>query len=627
MTKMKQFKRKMESLVSDDPFWALLVFFGSVVAYKATLPRVPVFEDSAEFMTAAVTLGVPHPSGYPLYVLLTHLFTWLPIGGRPWLVGLFSATCATLALVFAHDLTVRLLRRLGWKLTGLVRLAAASVFVAVGLSELWWSQAIFAKPYALHALLTVLAFWLLMMAAEKARCRWVIAAVAVYGLALANHFGLALLQAPFFGYALYRARPEFFRVKNWRLWLMASGLGLAGLVLPYLWMMWRAMSGPPYIMGRISGWEDLVSYVLRSDYADVGVAAWSKAGLFFGLLWQYVGYLSLVLVALVGLGLWRLLRRKRRGERAVAVLLVGLLGTALAGPLAMMLRQIDLTSDILYIARVYGTAAYPFLAAVGAVGLAWLLRQWRRPGQSGTFVIGLLIVFLPYFGYAFNGRAIQAYRDPFPYQQAQAILLSLPSDAVLMVNDSLFVHDTLLFQLAYHQTVGQMRVDVAVVEDSGISSMVAPDVDAERYLAETTVDGRRRQMLESVINDPRFAGRPVYATFPAEAVSSYASYANGLVFRVLRPGESKPIWWDKPIFPDLPEGYQVSDQPALSQLVAHYLYARAAWLLDEQGVAAAQREVGRALQYDQWSMSEDYRAYKAYRTAHLEGESSAEAGD
>lgn len=620
MLKIKHFKRKFAAWLNQGWFWSLAVLFGSLLAYWGTLPRVPVFEDSAEFMTAAVTLGVPHPSGYPLYVLLAHLFAWLPFGGRPWLIGLFSATCAALALAFVHDLTVRLLRRLAGKLTGLLRLAVTSVFLAVGFSELWWSQAIFAKPYALHAFLTVLAFWLLMMAVEKAHCRWVIAAAAVYGLALANHIGLALLQLPFFGFALYQARPEFFRPKNWRLWLMAGGLGLAGLALPYLWMLGRGMGGPPYIMGHISGWSDLIGYILRHDYADVGVAGWGKAGVFLGLLWQYVGYLGLVLSVLAGLGLRRLLRReqRRRKNRGVAVLLLGLLGTALAGPLAMLLRQVDLSGDILYVARVYGTAAYPFWAAVAAIGLVWLIGQWRSPGQLAIFVISLLVMFLPYFGFAFNSRAIRAYRDPFPYQQAQAMLLSLPPNSVLMVNDSLFTHDTLLFQLAYQQTVGQARVDVTVVEDSGISSMVAPNVNAEEYLAETTLDGRRRLMLESVVKDPRFAGRPLYATFPAEAVSSYRSYGNGLVFRVLRPGESRPAFDVQTVFPDSPEGYEVSAQPALSQLVAHYLYARAAWLLDGRGVGEAQREVGRALQYDQWPMSEDYGAYKAYRAAHLE---------
>ena len=41
--------------------------------YLATLCPVVYWYDSAEYVTAAVTLGIPHPPGYPLYVLLGHV--------------------------------------------------------------------------------------------------------------------------------------------------------------------------------------------------------------------------------------------------------------------------------------------------------------------------------------------------------------------------------------------------------------------------------------------------------------------------------------------------------------------------------------------------------------------------
>ena len=47
--------------------------------YLRTLCPTVYWYDSAELVTAAVTLGITHPPGYPVYTWLGHLFTWLPL--------------------------------------------------------------------------------------------------------------------------------------------------------------------------------------------------------------------------------------------------------------------------------------------------------------------------------------------------------------------------------------------------------------------------------------------------------------------------------------------------------------------------------------------------------------------
>src|SRR5438876_2633264 len=54
--------------------------------------------DSGELVTAVHLLGIPHPTGYPLYVLLGKLWTLLlPAGSIAWRMSLFSAGCAAAA--------------------------------------------------------------------------------------------------------------------------------------------------------------------------------------------------------------------------------------------------------------------------------------------------------------------------------------------------------------------------------------------------------------------------------------------------------------------------------------------------------------------------------------------------
>ena len=61
---------------------ALLLFVVCFTAYYVTLAPTITWEhegvDSGDLVTAAYTLGVAHPPGYPLFILLAKLFTSLP---------------------------------------------------------------------------------------------------------------------------------------------------------------------------------------------------------------------------------------------------------------------------------------------------------------------------------------------------------------------------------------------------------------------------------------------------------------------------------------------------------------------------------------------------------------------
>jgi len=109
--------------------------------------------DTFEFQVVAPQLGIAHPTGYPLYLLLGKLFTLLPIGdsvaGR---LNFASTVYATLAAIVVFRLALELLRR---------PLPALVGAVALGLTPIFWSQAIIAEVYALHALIVAAALWLM----------------------------------------------------------------------------------------------------------------------------------------------------------------------------------------------------------------------------------------------------------------------------------------------------------------------------------------------------------------------------------------------------------------------------------------------------------------------------------
>ena len=92
------------------------VFIVSLANYSLTLAPAVTLVDSGELIVAARTLGVAHPPGFPLYLLLAHLATLIPIGSVAVRVNFASAVfaasaSATLALVAAEALlTARLVQ-------------------------------------------------------------------------------------------------------------------------------------------------------------------------------------------------------------------------------------------------------------------------------------------------------------------------------------------------------------------------------------------------------------------------------------------------------------------------------------------------------------------------------------
>ena len=87
--------------------------------------------DSGELVAAVHTLGIPHPSSYPLYVLLGKLWTVLvPVGSIAFRMSLFSAFCAAAAVAGLYLLGRRL---------GLATIPALFSCLLLAFSPSFWS--------------------------------------------------------------------------------------------------------------------------------------------------------------------------------------------------------------------------------------------------------------------------------------------------------------------------------------------------------------------------------------------------------------------------------------------------------------------------------------------------------
>src|SRR5437762_11273380 len=114
---------------SDLKPWigAVAVAAAAGTLYFLTAARDIVVGDSPELITAAVTLGVAHAPGYPLFTMLGHLFSQLPFGSIPFRVNLLSVICDALTIGVVYLSACRLIR-------SQLAAAVAALLVAVNLT-------------------------------------------------------------------------------------------------------------------------------------------------------------------------------------------------------------------------------------------------------------------------------------------------------------------------------------------------------------------------------------------------------------------------------------------------------------------------------------------------------------
>src|SRR4051794_15460315 len=135
---------RLNRLTRLDAILAGVVFVAGILLYVRTLAPDLLYGDGAEFQTLASTLGMTHPTGYPVYLVIGHIFTWLPFGDVAYRVNLFSAVAGTMALALLY-LVGRTLG--GWRSAALVGA------IGLGVCGLFWWQAIMAELYAAAAAL------------------------------------------------------------------------------------------------------------------------------------------------------------------------------------------------------------------------------------------------------------------------------------------------------------------------------------------------------------------------------------------------------------------------------------------------------------------------------------------
>lgn len=450
--------------------------------YALTAPKTVTLEDDGLFIMVSLDAGVAHPPGYPLFVFLGHLFSWLPLGTPAFRLHLLSALFGAIACGFLY-LTGR---RAGLH-------GGAAVFAALcwGLSGHFWSQAIIAEVYTLNALLCVATFCFCLQAVEgdKLNTKPLNPAALCFGLGLANHLPLTVLASPAFALLLLSHRRQVAA----GLLLRLAAIAFTVAALFYVWMVWRSHHPVTAFYGPIEDFKSFWFFISRKGYAGVDVSPTAGAADTFAFILLFVRNLATQITpagaALAVFGVYSALRAGS-GKVVCAALCI-----IFAHSMALIF-MLDFDYEDLKIAvfRPYPVTAYGFWALFAGCGLAGCAARTGKIARLAP----LCAVLIPVYLLADNLRVNNRSQDRFADRHARTVLETLPPNAVFFVYG-----DSETGPMGYLRFAERLRPDVDIVSLQGL---VYPD----RLFS--PVKDKKKFRNERILNYVKNSSRPLFLT-------------------------------------------------------------------------------------------------------------------
>jgi len=257
----------MQQDIRLNRIFALLVFLISAITYLSTIAPTTSFWDCGEFITCSYILGVPHPPGAPLFILVGRIFSMIPfvqdIGMR---VNVISSLASALTIMFAYLIIVRLIKLFRGPLKDtydriIVYGSAIIGSLAFAFSDSFWFNAVEAEVYAISVCFTAAVVWLILVWHEKADLpssdKYIVLIAYLVGLVIGVHL-LSILALPALFLIIYfRKYPNIEWKSFWIFALASVGIFFAiypGIVkwIPNIALYLQRKQGPGFTWTVIS---------------------------------------------------------------------------------------------------------------------------------------------------------------------------------------------------------------------------------------------------------------------------------------------------------------------------------------------------------------------------------------
>ncbi|MDP8214087.1 MAG: DUF2723 domain-containing protein [Candidatus Euphemobacter frigidus] len=561
-------------------FTPIIVFLIAFATYLLTLTPTVDFIDSGELAAVAATLGIAHPTGYPLFTLIGHLFSRLPIAETVIArLNIMSALFAALGAGFFAVLikfflsmgtaAAETLTKAGKKKgrrsrkhrkpkeeegpAGSLRevlewLAAAAAGLLLCWTAVFWETGTTLEVYSLHGFFTILLLFLALRyeaaRGEKER-RAGLLFFLVLGLSLANHLTTGLLFPAFLFLFLVKYISQKTPLSRIMLVMLPVLIGVSF----YLYLPIRAASRPRIMWGEPTTLRALWDNLTVADFQSRLFAHQSEGETLRDFLLRFprrVGYLPVPLI------LWGMVLIFRRSKKYFFFILAAFI------PAVLYAATYNVGDNIFYF-----NPGYISLLIYGGVGIYGLFRLIQRKlGIVWPEVIMVVIIALP--ALLLNFQRVDKRDNYFVEDYIHNIFSAIEPDAILFALDC----QVILHPIYYYQNVEHFRDDVLVLPNHGLQKgwycdqlkyhhpelyrRSAREIEDYRaYLDRFNrgevadprlLDQKYYRMLFSIISH-NYDHRPIYITsefnpaFHPDFHPGYHRIPEGLCWRLYREGE------------------------------------------------------------------------------------------
>ena len=414
--------------------FALALFVFTFGIYISALCPTIYTRDNPDVVTAALTWGIPHPPGYPLYTILGNIFSKLPIGSLPFRVNLMSALFSALTIYIIYLIIFKLTKKILPALLGATILA---------FSYNYFLQSLAADFLSLNNLLVSLEILLILIWRETKSFKILYLFSLTAGLAFSHH-QISFLVVPAFLYLIFITDRKVFL--NWKIASKLIGFFLLGL-LPYLYLPIRASMNPQYQMwGEPNTFKGFFEMISRKEYTGNDFLYINLA---FIRIWDWFKWISWKQFTLIGflVGCWGIYKIKFQNKSLFIFFCLLML---LAGPAFAFLANVQNTWNEMASMERFFIFSFMIFSILIGLGINFIVNQYRK--------VSNILIILPLFLLIYIYPQVNLRNYYYSYDLGKNIFKSLPEKAVLFAGS-----DVPLFQLWYLQIVEKQRPDIIIL--------------------------------------------------------------------------------------------------------------------------------------------------------------------